>query len=118
MLAAAPRRLYAAPLSVLDVLSGRLQLHPQFFFAGQVELVSTGEDCLVVGRQCHLNDGIVLLLAQQDPNTRVLVLGLHLAVKVVDVHLELPNVPMVNDNYSFHSATITLPLFYSLHPPL
>lgn len=64
----------------------------QFFFAGQNRFVLAGEDLGVVLRQGHFNDGVVFVLAEDNADGGVFFWQLDLAVVVVDVHLHLPDV--------------------------
>lgn len=64
----------------------------QFFFAGQDSFVLAGEDLGVVLWQSHFDDGVVFVLAEDDADGGVFLWQFDLAVVVVDVHLHLSNV--------------------------
>ena len=64
----------------------------QFFLAGQNRFVLAGEDLGVVLWQGHFDDGVVFVLAEDNADGGVFFWQLDLAVVVVDVHLHLSNV--------------------------
>ena len=64
----------------------------QFFLAGQNRFVLAGEDLGVVLRQGHFDNGVVFVLAENDADGGVFFRQFDLAVVVVDVHLHLSNV--------------------------
>lgn len=64
----------------------------QFFLAGQNRFVLAGEDLGVVLRQGHFDNGVVFVLAENDADGGVFLWQFDLAVVVVDVHLHLSDV--------------------------
>lgn len=59
----------------------------ELFGGRKVQLVLAGKDCPVVFRQGELDGGVVLVGTQEYSDGRVLVLGLLVAIVVVDIEL-------------------------------
>lgn len=59
----------------------------ELFCGRKVQLVLAGKDCPVVFRQGELDGSVVLVGAQEYSDGRVLVLGLFVAIVVVDIEL-------------------------------
>ena len=72
-----------------------LQQPLQVFFAGKYGFIFACEDLRVVFRQGHFDNGIVLILAENDANRRIFFRQLHFAVVVVNIHLHLSDVLML-----------------------
>ena len=59
----------------------------ELFCGRKVQLLLAGKDCPVVFRQGELDGSVVLVGAQEYSDGRVLVLGLFVAIVVVDIEL-------------------------------
>lgn len=64
----------------------------ELFGSRQVELVFACENSLIVFGQSQLHRRIVFVGAEQNTDSRVLILRLHIAVVVIDIHLQLSKV--------------------------
>ena len=85
------------PCETLQLLS---HLIGQLLFCGQVQLVLRGKNLAIVFRQRVAHHDVVFVGAKQHADGRFFKVGLHVAVVVVDVHLELPQI-LVRDFVNF-----------------
>ena len=58
------------------------------------QLVFSGKNCLVVFWQCHFDKRIILVSAQKNANRLVFARDFFVAVVIVDIHLQLPQILM------------------------
>ena len=81
--------------SLLESILLFLQQLLQVFFAGKNRFIFACKDLRIVLRQGHFDNGVVLVLSENDANRRILFRQLHFAVVVVNVHLHLSDVLML-----------------------
>lgn len=67
-------------------------MFPQFFLAGEIKLISTGEYGLILLRQRKLHESIFLCSTQEYADRCILVVSLHIPIEIIHIHLHLTQI--------------------------
>ena len=70
-----------------------MELLLEFFFAGEVKLILSGEDVGVFG-EGEFDECVFFAFAEDDADSRIFVEGFNVAIEVIDVHLHLTEILM------------------------
>ena len=81
-------------LLTIEILTSHLHFIHQLLRRRKIKLILTGDNRLVILRQRHLHSRVILLCAKQNANGRIFIWKLLFTVKIIHIHLQLPQILM------------------------